>query len=109
MDLLTATLRRLRDAGRDWGLLVLGLLGVLIGADVVLFWSQVPLQRRFAAYAPLSNSYFVPTFVTPAFIVGSVILVCGAALVGAWAGYRLGRRRRATPGPSGTTATPPRA
>lgn len=79
---------------RTYGILALGVIGMIGGADIVLFWSQAPMAHRWAAYAPLSDSYFVAPFVTGAFVLGLVILIAGTGLVAGWIGFRLARRPR---------------
>ncbi len=81
---------------------MLGLVGMVVGADVLLFWSQPPLDRRFSVYAPLTGAYFVPSFVTPGFVAGLIILIAGAALVAGWVGFRIGWNRHPGPGDAAT-------
>jgi heme/copper-type cytochrome/quinol oxidase subunit 1 len=88
------TLEGMIAALRKYGILALGVIGMIVGADIVLFWSQEPMARRWAAYAPLSDTVFVPPFVTGVFVLGFAILIAGTGLVAGWIGFALGRRRR---------------
>ena len=81
-------------------LVALTLSGVLIAGGTVLFAvsSQMPVSFGWAAYAPLSDSLFVPggfVVLTQPAIVGAVAAVAGLISLGAAAGFAFGRRGRA--------------
>jgi heme/copper-type cytochrome/quinol oxidase subunit 1 len=75
---------------RRWGLLVLGLIGMIAGAILL---TRMPTSSGWTAYAPLSNTLYVPPFVTGSFVLGALLVLLGLALVAGWVGFALGRRR----------------
>lgn len=75
---------------RGWGLLVLGLIGMIVG--VILLTRPTPASFGWTAYAPLTNTTYVPRFVTGTFVLGALVLVLGLALTAGWVGFALGRR-----------------
>ena len=79
---------------RRWGLLVLGLVGIVVGA-ILLTRPGPPASFGWTAYAPLTNTVFVPPFVTPSLVFGVLLAALGIALVAGWVGFALGRRTKA--------------
>jgi heme/copper-type cytochrome/quinol oxidase subunit 1 len=81
---------------RKYSLIVLGIVGMLVGAYLLIFPSHVA-SFGWTAYAPLSDTAFAPSTISPMFYVGWAAIVAGAMVVAGWVGFRLGRRRRALP------------
>lgn len=77
---------------RRWGLLVLGLIGMIAGA--ILLTRPTPASFGWTAYAPLSNTTYVPPFVTGTFVLGALVLMLATALTAGWVGFALGRRTK---------------
>ncbi|MEP6842042.1 MAG: hypothetical protein ABJA11_00890 [Pseudolysinimonas sp.] len=77
---------------RRYGILALGLIGMIVGA--ILLASRPTASFGWTAYAPLSNTAFVPPFATPSLYLGVALLAIGLVLVAGWIGFALGRRRR---------------
>jgi len=75
---------------RRWGLLVLGLIGMIVG--VVLLTRPAPASFGWTAYAPLSNTVYVPPVVGSTFFPGVVLALVGLAVTAGWVGFALGRR-----------------
>lgn len=76
---------------RRYGILTLGVIGMIAGAILL---TRAPVATfGWTAYAPLSSTAFVPPFVTPTLYLGVAFLVIGLALVAGWIGFSLGRRR----------------
>lgn len=76
---------------RRWAVLVLGV--ILVGVAVAIAVTQ-PVSFGWFAYAPLSNSSYVPTL-SPVVAMPSgaaAMLIVGLVLIAAWVGFRLGRR-----------------
>ncbi len=90
---------RAAAAIRRYGLLVLGAVGIVVGA--VLLSRAAPMPSGFSAYVPLSNTTYVPPFITGSLVLGGVLLGIGIALAAGWIGFAIGvavaRRRRAVP------------
>ena len=78
------------SVARRFGWLVLGLIGMIAGAIVL---TRTPTSSGWTAYAPLSNTLYVPPFVTGSFVLGAALVLLGLALVAGWVGFALGRRR----------------
>ena len=81
---ITALLKR-------WGLLALGL--VLAVGGLIVAGSQ-PATFGWFAYAPLSDSLFMPAL-SPLVVMptgAAAMLAVGLVLVAGWAGFRLARR-----------------
>ncbi len=85
---------------RRWVLLVLGLIGMIVGA--VLLTRPTPASFGWTAYAPLSNTVFVPPFVSAGFVLGAVLGLLGLALTAGWIGFALGRRTTRSRHPDAT-------
>lgn len=81
---------------RRWGLLVLGLAGMVVGV-ILLTRPGPPATFGWTAYAPLTNTVFVPPFVTPSLVFGVLLAALGIALAAGWAGFALGRRTKRAP------------
>ena len=77
---------------RRWGLLVLGLIGMIAGA--ILLTRPTPAAFGWTAYAPLTKTTFVPPFVTGSFVLAVLLTVLGLALTAGWVGFVLGRRTK---------------
>ncbi|MDP9027021.1 MAG: hypothetical protein M3N46_05610 [Actinomycetota bacterium] len=78
---------------RSYGLLALGAFGMLLGA--FLLTRPTPASFGWSAYAPLSDTAFVPSgFITGTFVLGALLLALGIALAAGWIGFALGRRQR---------------
>ena len=77
---------------RQWGLLVLGLIGMIVGE--LLLTRTTPASFGWTAYAPLSNTLYVPSIVTGTLILGALLMALGLALTAGWVGFRLGRRTK---------------
>ena len=80
------------SVARRFGLLALGFIGMVAGA--ILLMRPTPAALGWTAYAPLTNTTFVPPFVTGTFVLGALVLVLGAALTAGWVGFALGRRTK---------------
>ena len=78
------------SVARRWGLLALGLIGMIAGAILL---TRTPTSSGWTAYAPLSNTTYVPPFVTGSFVLGTLLVLLGLALVAGWVGFALGRTR----------------
>jgi len=76
-------------AVRRWGLLALGLIGMVVG--LILLFRPIPSSFGWTAYAPLSATTFLP-YVPASYVVGAMILAVGVALAAGWVGFALGRR-----------------
>jgi len=83
---------RFMSIARRWGFLVLGAVGIVVGV-ILLLPRPEPVSFGWAAYAPLSNTTFIP-FVPGSYVAGALILAVGAALAAGWAGFALGRRTK---------------
>lgn len=77
---------------RSWGLLVLGLIGMVVG--VILLMRPAPAAFGWTAYAPLTNTVYVPPFPTGTFVLGAALLLLGLALAAGWVGFALGTSLR---------------
>jgi heme/copper-type cytochrome/quinol oxidase subunit 1 len=77
---------------RRWGLLVLGLVGMVAG--VILLSRPATVSFGWTAYAPLSNRTYVPPEFLDPYFWGTPILVVGTALTAGWVGFALGRRMK---------------
>lgn len=78
---------------RRFAVLAVGFVVAAGGAVLVLATNAAnQLPRRFTAYTPLSNAYFVPP---PPLLdaVGYVLIGLGLCLIAAWVGYEIGRQR----------------
>ena len=75
---------------RSWGLLVLGVIGMIAGA--ILLTRPTPAAFGWTAYAPLTKTTFVPPFVTGSLVFGVLLAALGLALAAGWVGFALGRR-----------------
>ena len=75
---------------RRWGLLAFGLIGMIAGT--ILLTRPTPASFGWTAYAPLSDTTYVPPFVTGSFVLGVLLLLLGLALAAGWVGFALGRR-----------------
>ncbi len=76
-----------------FAVLIVGFVVTVGGAVLVLVTNaENQLPRRYTAYAPLSNTVFVPP---PPLLdaVGYVLIGLGLCLIAAWIGYQLGRER----------------
>ena len=76
---------------KRWWVLAIGVALVISG--MVIAGSQ-PVSFGWFAYAPLSNSTYMPAF-SPVVAMpteAAALLAIGAVLVAAWVGFRLGRR-----------------
>lgn len=76
---------------KRWSVLALGVALVVCG--MVIAGSQ-PVSFGWFAYAPLSNSSYMPAFsaVVAMPTEAAALLAIGVVLVAAWVGFRLGRR-----------------
>lgn len=85
------------SVARRFGLLALGLVGMIVG--VSLLTRPTPASFGWTAYAPLANTTYVPPFVTGTFVLGALVLVLATALTAGWVGFALGRTatRRSIP------------
>lgn len=76
---------------RSWGLLVLGFIGMVVG--VILLMRPMPTAAfGWTAYAPLTNTVYVPPLVTGSLVFGVLFGSLGLALTAGWVGFALGRR-----------------
>jgi heme/copper-type cytochrome/quinol oxidase subunit 1 len=80
---------------RTYALLVVGMAAIIAGV-LLMLRGPATAPLGWTAYAPLSNTTFAPSFVSPVFAFGVAVLVAGAALVGGWVGFAFGRRPRST-------------
>ena len=83
---------RIVSIARGWGLLVLGVVGMVVGV-ILLLPRPEPASFGWTAYAPLSKTTFIP-FVPGSYAAGALILAVGAALAAGWVGFALGRRTK---------------
>ncbi|MEO6533912.1 MAG: hypothetical protein ABIO06_10115 [Pseudolysinimonas sp.] len=78
---------------RKYGILALGVVALTGGGFLLNL--QPAASFGWTAYAPLSDTTFVPPFVTPSLYLGVGFILIGLALTAGWIGFALGRRRRA--------------
>lgn len=76
-------------AVRRWGLLALGLVGMVVG--LILLLRPIPSSFGWTAYASPSATTFLP-YVPASYVVGAIILAISVALAAGWVGFALGRR-----------------
>lgn len=76
-----------------YGVLALGLVALAVGG--VLLAQPSPSAFGWTAYAPLTNTTFVPSLLPLSHYLGDGAIVIGLALTAGWIGFRLGRRGRA--------------
>ena len=81
-------------AVRRFGVLTVGIAAIVAG---VLVYQFRPSAASFGwtAYAPLSNTVFVPSFadITPSLVGAALLILLGAVLIAGWVGFAAGRRR----------------
>ncbi|MEO6115065.1 MAG: hypothetical protein ABIP33_01665 [Pseudolysinimonas sp.] len=77
---------------RRFGILALGVIAMIGGG--ILLNNRPAAAFGWTAYAPLTNTTFVPPFVTPTLYLGVGLILIGLALTAGWIGFRLGRRQR---------------
>jgi len=70
-----------------------------VGVAVLLTGTMIlhttPTSFGWFAYAPLSDTAYVPPFVQPQTVAGLAVIALGLVLVAGWVGFVIGRRDRA--------------
>ena len=81
-------------AVRRYGVLAFGIVAIVVGVLVYQFRPSVA-SFGWTAYAPLSDTVFVPPFLymTPSLVGAALLILLGAVLIAGWIGFAVGRRR----------------
>jgi heme/copper-type cytochrome/quinol oxidase subunit 1 len=77
---------------RRFGVLAVGIAAIVAGMVVYQFRPTPVASFGWVAYAPLSDSTFVPFLGSAVWAAGLLVLI-GFVLVAGWVGFAFGRRR----------------
>lgn len=84
---------RVAGVVRRFGVLAVGIAAIVAGVVVYQFRPTPVASFGWVAYAPLSDSTFVPFVGSEVWAAGLLVLL-GFVLVAGWIGFALGRPRR---------------